>query len=192
MRGILPTETASSPATCDQLGARIVRIPRHLLLVIAHWNWKSAILSIMLRAPVFAIAAARTGLRAIAATVLVEVAVTAFNAGFLASIVQLMRNLRPLWVSASVIIIGVPLAGQVLEWWVHTCRGTPHRRAAVLVSTIISAVSALFNWYAMRQGNLLVGAERTSFLEDLRRLPQAIAGFLTVGPLWLVRKFTAS
>jgi len=192
MQRLIAIKVISPSAEPGKLRSKNPSFVRNVLLVIALWNWKSALLSIMLRAPVFAIAAARSGLRAITATVLVEVAVSAVNAGFLASIVQLMRNFRPLWVSALVIIIGVPTAGQALEWWVHAYRGTPHRHTAVLVSSVIAAVSALFNWYVMCQGNLLVGANRTSFLEDLRQLPVAIARFLSVGPLWLFRKFTAS
>jgi len=192
MQSTSHAEPALPPQRSGQPKRAITEIPRGVGLVIAHWNWKSAILSIVLRVPVFAIAAARGGLEIIAVTVLIEVAVSAFNAGFLASIVQLFCNFRPLWAAALVITVVVPVVGQGLEWWIHACRGTPHRHTAVVVSSLISLISALFNWYAMRQGTLLVGAQQRSFGEDLRRLPLAIARFLSVGPRWLVRKLTAS
>jgi hypothetical protein len=152
------------------------------------WNWKSALLSVMLRVPVFAIAAARHGLEAVAAAVLTESVVCGFNAGCYAAVVQAIRNRKPVWLTALLITVGLPAVGQVIEYEVHAWRGTPHRVIAVIISSVLSAVSSLFNWYAMKHGTLLVGGEGSDFSNDLRRLPVLLGRFLLLGPRWLLRR----
>jgi hypothetical protein len=61
-------------------------------------------------------------------------------------------------------------------------------RLAEIVSVIISGLSALFNWYAMRRGTLLVGGEGDSFGKDLRRLPRLLLNFLIVLPRRVVER----
>jgi hypothetical protein len=51
-----------------------------------------------------------------------------------------------------------------------------------MVSLMLSALSALFNWYAMRRGTLLVGGEGRGFGEDLRRLPRLMFNFFAALP----------
>jgi hypothetical protein len=158
------------------------------ITIIALWNWKSALLSVMLRVPVFAVATARRGLEAMTAAVVAEALVCAFNAGCYAAVVQAIRNRKPVWLTATVITVILPAIGQVIEFQVHSLRMTPHRVPAVIVSSILSAISSLFNWYAMRQGTLLVGDEKSSLGSDLKRLPLLIGRFLLLGPRWLLRR----
>jgi hypothetical protein len=152
------------------------------------WNWKSALLSVLLRVPVFAAVAVRKGPEAVAGAAIAEALVCAFNAGCYAALVQHIRNRRPVWLTALVIAAVLPAIGQVIEYEVHAWRGTPHRIFAVIVSSILSAISSLFNWYAMRQGTLLVGSERSSLTSDLKRLPRLLGEFLLLGPRWLLRR----
>jgi hypothetical protein len=156
--------------------------------VLALWNWKSAILSVMLRVPVFAVAAARSGLEAVAGAVFTEAVVCGFNAGCYAAVVQAIRNRKPVWLTALLITVGLPAVGQVIEYQVHVWRGTPHRVIAVIISSVLSALSSLFNWYAMKHGTLLVGGEGRDFSNDLRRLPALLGRFLLLGPRWLLRR----
>jgi len=120
--------------------------------------------------------------------VLAEAAVCAFYAGFYAAIVQYIRNRRPVWLTAFAIAAILPALGQVIEYEVHTWRATPHRIIAVIVSSILSILSSLFNWYVMRQGTFLVGRERTSFVADLRRFPQLLWRFILLVPRWLMQR----
>lgn len=152
------------------------------------WNWKSAILSIMLRVPVFAVAAARRGLAAVFLAVVVEALVCGFNAGCYAAVVQAVRDRKPVWLTALFLCIGLPALGQVIEYQVHAWRGTPHTTPAVIVSTVLAALSSLFNWYAMKRGTLLVGEEGSSFSSDLRQIPWLLYRFLLLGPRWLLRR----
>ncbi len=159
--------------------------PLNLLVL---WNWKSALLSVLLRVPVFAAATVQRGAEAVVAAVLTEAAVCAFNAGCYAAVVQVLRNRKPVWLVATVIAAVLPAIGQIIEYAVHTWHRTPHRVIAVIISSVLSAISSLFNWYAMKQGTLLVGDERSSFSADLRRLPLLIGRFLLLGPRWLSRR----
>jgi hypothetical protein len=152
------------------------------------WNWKSALLSVILRVPVFAIVTLRNGAEAVAGAILTETLVCAVYAGFYAALVQFLRNRKPVWLVATVIAVVLPALGQVFEYAVHTWHETPHRFVAVVVSSVLSALSSLFNWYAMKQGTLLVGEERSSFASDLRRIPVLIFRFILLGPRWLGRQ----
>jgi hypothetical protein len=51
----------------------------------------------------------------------------------------------------------------------------------------VSAVSSLFNWYAMKRGTLLVGAEGRSFGSDLKRLPRLLLSFVALLPQRLMQ-----
>jgi len=128
------------------------------------------------------------GLEAVWGAASAEALVCAFNAGCYAAVVQYIRNRRPVWLTAFVIAVALPAIGQVIEYEVHAWRSTPHRIFAAIISSILSAVSSLFNWYAMRQGTLLVGNERSSLVADLRRLPMLVGRFLLLGPCWLLRR----
>jgi hypothetical protein len=159
-----------------------------MLSLLLLWNWKSALLSIMLRAPVFAIVTMRHGPEAVAAAVLTEAGVCAINAGWYAAVVQVLRNRKPVWLVATVITVVLPLSGQVIEYAIHAWHQTPHRVAAVIASTVLGAIASLFNWYAMKQGSMLVGDERSSFGSDLRRFPMLLLRFFLLAPRWLGRR----
>jgi len=162
--------------------------PRSWLTSVALWNWKSAILSVAFRVPVFAAVTMRRGIDAMTAAVLAETAVCAFYAGFYAAVVQYIRNRRPVWLTAFIIAGALPALGQLLEYAVHTWRSTPHRILAVIISSILSVLSSLFNWYVMREGTFLVGRERSSFIADLRRFPLLLWRFLLLAPRWLMHR----
>jgi len=155
---------------------------------VALWNWKSAILSVAFRVPVFAAVTMRIGVDAMTGAVLAETAVCALYAGFYAAVVQYIRNRRPVWLTAFTIAVLLPALGQLLEYEVHTWRSTPHRILAVILSSILSVLSSLFNWYVMRQGTFLVGRERSSFVADLRRFPLLLWRFLLLAPRWLMHR----
>jgi len=142
----------------------------------------------MMRVPIFAIATIRRGPEVVAGAILTETAVCAINAGWFAAIVQILRNRKPVWLVATVISVVVPVCGQVIEYAIHAWHQTPHRVAAVIVSTVLGAIASLFNWYVMKHGRLLVGGERSSFASDLRSMPVLLFRFLLLGPRWLVKQ----
>jgi hypothetical protein len=157
----------------------MMRRPHQLLLL---WNWKSALLSIVLRGPIFFIAAVRHGWEAALAALFTESIFCVLSAGFYGAVVQTLKDAEPQWLTGLFLTVVMPVIFQVLEYLLHWFRGTPHLRIAEIVSLVVSAVSALFNWYAMRRGTLLVGPEGGGFGGDLRRLPRLLFGFLAILP----------
>jgi len=164
---------------------RLVLRPQQVLLL---WNWKSALLSVVLRGPIFVAAGARQGWRAALAALLTESIFCALSAGFYGAVVQILKDAEPQWLTGVFLTVVMPVTFQVLEYLLHWFRGTPHLRVAAIVSLVVSAISALFNWYAMRRGTLLVGGEGGGFGGDLHRLPRLLVGFVAVLPRKIVRK----
>jgi hypothetical protein len=146
------------------------------------WNWKSAWLSILLRAPIFVAATVRRGFRATISAALIECLFCAASAGFYGALVQSLRDAEPQWLTIVFLTIAVPAIFQVFEGLLHWLRGTPHWQIAEIVSLLVAALSSLFNWYAMRQEVLLVHGEGGSFGSDLRRLPRLLLDFVSELP----------
>lgn len=163
----------------------LLRRPQRVLFL---WNWKSAGLSILLRAPIFLAATIRGGLAATVSALLTECLFCAVTAGFYGAVVQNLRDAEPQWLTGLFLIVVVPAIFQGLEFVLHRLHGTPHLRLAEIASVAVSAVSSLFNWYAMRRGALLVGGEGRSFGSDLRRLPGLLLAFTAALPRWAGRR----
>jgi hypothetical protein len=136
----------------------------------------------VLRGPIFLVAAIHRGWQSAISALLTESIFCVLTAGFYGAVVQSLRNAEPEWLTAIFLTLLMPAVFQVLEYWLHWLRGTPHLRPAEIASVVVSAVSALFNWYAMRRGALLVGVEGRKFGSDLRRLPHLIFSFLALLP----------
>ena len=123
-----------------------------------------------------------------AGAAIAEALVCAVYAGCYAAVVQSIRNRRPLWLTAFTIAVVLPALGQVVEYEVHSWRSTPHRIVAVTISSILSVLSSLFNWYVMRNGSFLVGREQSSLSSDLKRFPLLLWRFLLLAPRWLLQR----
>ena len=189
-----PSSAASAPVARDvsaaqpSLGSALLGILRDPISVLwRRWNWKAAALSIVFRAPVYLIASFRSGWRETLAALLAESAYCAGTAGFYGAFVQAIRNAQPAWLTALVLTLFLPAFMQAVEYLVHWLRGTHHLHAVLIGSASVSAISSLFNWFAMKRGTLLVGEEGMSFKRDLRRLPLLAVSFLISGPRWLWR-----
>jgi len=157
----------------------IGRNPQSLLRL---WNWKSASLSIILRGPIFLVAAIRQGWVGVLGALATESVFCAISAGFYGAMVQSLKDAEPQWLTGMLLAVVLPVFFQGIEYVLHWFRGTPHLRIAEIVSVIVSGLSALFNWYAMRRGTLLVGGEGATLGRDLGRLPRLIFGFLALLP----------
>jgi hypothetical protein len=182
----LRTDRAPTGPRLGQLLIALLRHPQRLLLL---WNWKNALLSIILRGPIFFFAAVRQGWEAAIAALFAESIFCALSAGFYGAVMQIVKDGEPQWLTGVFLTVLMPVTFQVLEYLLHWFRGTPHLRIAGIVSLLVSAISALFNWYAMRRGTLLVGGQGGGFGGDLRRLPRLMFGFLAVLPRKIVGKF---
>jgi hypothetical protein len=171
-------DAASGPSFFEVL-FDLLRYPQRVLFL---WNWKAAWLSIILRAPIFLGVTLRRGFRVSFSAVLTECLFCAITAGFYGAVVQNLRDAEPQWLTILFLTVAIPSVFQVFEFLLHRLHGTPHLKIAEFISIAVSAISALFNWYAMRRGALLVGGEGRSFGSDLRRLPGLIFAFATALP----------
>ena len=146
------------------------------------WNWKAALLSVMLRAPIFLLATLHHGLRAMTIAVLGETLYSAAISGCYGAFVQKLRNARPLWASGLLILVVLPGVLLWFDYLLHLYSGMPNLKGGILSAAILSFFSSLFNWYLMSRGSLLVGGARRSFASDLRRMPRMVFDFVAWGP----------
>jgi hypothetical protein len=89
-------------------------------------------------------------------------------------------------------MIILPFVSHSFEFFVHWLRGTPHLKASIIASLCFTAISTLFNAYAMRRGTMAVGQHSQSIGADMRAMPRVIAGFLAAGPLWAWRSLRSN
>jgi len=165
---------------CDVL-REFVTNPRELL--IRQWNWKSALFSSTFRAGIFLCANLTAGWRAATGAMLAEFVYRAATSGFYGAITQAFRRAEPAWAAGVAAMILLPFLTHSLELAVHILRGTPKLFTSIVSSVIFTAISTLFNLYAMRRGALVVGGGSASVGADLRRMPRLIAGFVAAGPI---------
>lgn len=150
-------------------------------VLIARWNWKSAIFSSLMRGGIFFSATASAGLSAALGAMYTEFAYRSITAGFYGAVTQNFRKAEPRWQANLVAGAGVPCVSHAIELAIHTARGTPNLRANILASLCFSVVSTLFNLHAMREGVLVVGANRGSIASDIRSPLRTISTFLMSG-----------
>jgi hypothetical protein len=161
--------------------------PGRLLL---SWNWKTALLSACVRGTIFFVANLGAGLDEAIAAMAVEAALFATLAGFYGALAQSFRHARPAWAATMTVMILMPAVNHTLEYALHNANDTEKIAAGVATSISLSILSAMFNLFAMRRGVLIVGNERASLSDDLRRMPRVIFDFVIAIPraLWRMRK----
>jgi hypothetical protein len=173
------------PTTFASVFSNLVFRPWSILRL---WNWKSAVLSLSLRVPVFVAASIPRGVTTALSAAATEFLFCAATSGFYGSIAQAFRLAEPQWLTLLFLTLILPASFQVLEYFMHRTGGTPHLFLAEIGSCTISGLSALFNWYAMRRNALLVGPEGERFGADLSRLPRLLLNFIIFFPRrWLSR-----
>src|SRR5215469_6474101 len=107
--------------------AEICRQPKRFLL--DSWNWKTAALSVLFRAPVFLISTQRHGLGAMATAGIVESIFRIGITGIDAAITQAIQRAEPQWAVAFVVLAAIPAVTVALEAIVHLLAATPDLRA---------------------------------------------------------------
>ena len=145
--------------------------------LIARWNWKSAILSSIVRALIFFAATLGAGVHAAAGAALAEWVFRACTSGFYGAVTEAFVAVRPVCTGTAAALIVLPLLSHSLELLVHYTRGTPDLTRAIGSSIAFTLCSTAFNLFAMRHGLLQVGRGRPSLLADLRRLPRLLCVF---------------
>ena len=165
----------------------VTRVLRDLIrhpvdMVIRRWNWKSALLSSLVRGLIFFGVNLAAGARAAEQALITELAFRAIVSGYYGALTEAFRFAEPEWAASLAALVLLPLAGHSLEFTVHFLRGTAKLKASIFASICFTALSTLFNLYAMRRGALITGVGRESLGADLKRMPRLIIGFLAEGP----------
>ena len=160
---------------------QLVRNPGDLL--VRRWNWKSAVLSPLFRSQIFLAVNLRAGWKAALGAMAAEFAYRSLAAGFCGALTQAFRGAEPAWMAGFAVAILLPLLSHSLELLAHWLRGTPNLWASIAASVVFTAISTVFNWYAMRKGVFVVGEGSASLVADLRRIPRILFEFVVLGPV---------
>jgi hypothetical protein len=152
------------------------------------WNWKSALLSSLLRAALFFGTNLAAGLPAAIAAMKTELVSRAITSGFYGALTEAFREAEPSWAAALTVMVLLPIANHTVEFFIHWMRGTQKLLPSILASMILTAFSTLFNFYVMRRGALIVGSGRHSLGKDLLHLPTLALDFITLVPRYILRK----
>lgn len=157
-------------------------------LLIRRWNWKAAMFSSLFRGSIFFTANLSAGWRAAVGALAAEFVLRAATSGFYGALTQAFRRVEPAHLAAVTVILLLPIVTHSLEFLVHWARGTPKLVASIAVSACFTCVSTLFNLYAMRRGTLVTGDGGSGLVDDMKRMPAVIAGFLMAGPKLIRRR----
>lgn len=150
------------------------------------WNYKSAVMSSLVRAQIFLLVNLSAGLEAAVAAMLAEFVFRFITAGLYGALTQAFRHVEPARAATVTVMVLLPLVGHSLELGVHWWRGTPELAASITASVAFTALSTAFNLFAMRRGALIIGEGSRSLWHDLARMPALIAAFLIT---WRSRPF---
>ena len=177
----------SLPVSVQEALADLILNPWRRLLL--RWNWKTALLSACVRGTIFFLANIGAGLGAAIGAMGVEAALFATLAGFYGALAQAFRRAQPAWAATMTVMALMPTINHTLEYALHNASGTEKMAAGVAASISLSIFSAMFNLFAMRRGVLIVGDERASLIDDLRRMPRVVFDFVMAVPraLWRLR-----
>lgn len=150
--------------------------------LVRRWNWKSAVFGALIRGGIFFATNLSAGREAAVGAMLAEFAWRFAVTGFYGAFIQRLRKAEPAWQATLLTAVALPVMNHVIEFAIHYARGTPKLQASIVASVCFTAVSMLFNTYAMRRGYFVVGAEGRPIGRDFAAVPKIVAGFV----LWVV------
>jgi hypothetical protein len=160
--------------------------------VILRWNWKAAVLSAMLRAPIFLVAYRKEGMALAIGAALSQFLFRTVFGGVNGAIIQAFSKVEPAWHALLTVPFILACFSHIVEFFVQVAydryNGTTSGSKAITVSIIISVISAVFNLFAMRRGALLVkDEEQQSLWKDFKSFPRIIFEFLMFAPSLIYR-----
>jgi hypothetical protein len=183
----------SKPTSVTSVTAYLFRHPIESL--VWRWNWKAAVLSALLRSPIFftAYLAQKQGLWIAFGAMVAQFIFRTIFGGVNGSIIQSYSRVEPAWHAVLTIPLILTAFSHVAEFVVQTVfdtmTGTTGKGKAILISIVISVISAVFNLFAMRRGVLLVKDEsEQSIWRDLWRMPWLAFEFISFPLIWTWRR----
>ncbi len=183
----VPVPHGSEPlaATLGGAVAAVVRNP--LRWLVRHWNWKTAVLSAILRASIFFSVNLTANWDSAVSAALTELAYRAPMVGVLASISQSFRKVQPAWKASIAMMVALPTLGHGIEFTVHSLRGTEKLYESVAASVAFSMFTCLVSYWLHRRDVLIVGHGARPFLVELVQLPGELFDLLLRRPLEILR-----
>jgi hypothetical protein len=183
-------EETPSIAPKNTIGEAWSNLLRNPSLFIRYWNYKGAILSGTLRAPIFLITylVGKESLKLAIGAALVQFAFRFLFAGVGGALIQGFRRVEPPWKALLTILMVVPIISHLLEFFfqfsfAYLTGTNDHTDEAIVRSICVSIISALFTLFIMRRNVMIVGeAESKSLLHDVIRLPVLIFQFCAFIP----------
>jgi hypothetical protein len=147
---------------------------RHLL---RRWNWKTSCLSALFRGILILMANLSGGLHGAVGAMLAESCYRALTSGFYSAFTQAFRLAQPVWAASAIPMILIPVVSDGFECIMHGMRSTQRLGATVMVSVTFTAVSTMFELFAMRHGVLVMGKDSQPLAEDLKKIPLLLIEF---------------
>ncbi len=177
------------------IGEAWLNVLRDPSVFVRHWNYKGAILSGAVRAPIF-LATYLIGKESLKLALGAALAQFIFRfafAGVGGALIQSFRRVEPAWKALLSILLVVPVISHIFEYLVQSgfayyTATANHTDQAIIRSICLSIFSALFSLYIMRRNVMIVGeAESKSLLSDIIHLPLLVFDFLAFIPLEIAR-----
>jgi hypothetical protein len=195
MKEVTFQETPPVTAPKDTIGEAWSNILHDPSLFIRHWNYKGAILSGLLRAPVFLITylIGKESIKLALGAAFVQFIFRFLFAGLSGVLIQAFRRVEPAWKALATILLVIPLISHIFEFLIqfgfaYFTATNDHTDEAIIRSVCVSLISALFSLFIMRRDVLIVGeAGSKSLFSDLARLPMLIFDFIAFIPVEIAR-----
>jgi len=131
------------PLHVSEVVSELVHHPVRRL--VRQWNWKSALLSPIVRSVLVFAANASAGSANAATALAIEALYRTVIAGFCGTIVEAFRSVDPYWAGQLTVLIAVPLFSDSVDVFIHWSHGTPQLGRTVAVSLCWTIVSTAFN-----------------------------------------------
>ena len=137
------------------------------------WNWKSALVSAIGRAPIFFIANLPSGRTAALAAFATEFVYRVVAAGFYGALTEWFATRRSRQGATVAALVVLPTLAHSVEYLVHAVAGTPQIATAMAGSIAASVLTTRFSLFVMRRGLFVSGGQ--SFAADVRELTRLSA-----------------
>ncbi len=176
-------------APTNTIGEAWLSLVRDPGIFIRQWNYKGAILSGGLRAPIFLVTylLGKESIKLALGAALAQFIFRFLFAGLGGALIQAFRRVEPAWKALVAILLIVPVISHLLEFMLQFSfayfTGTSDHYEGIVRSICMSVLSALFSLYIMRRNVMIVGeAESKSLLSDIKRMPLMVYDFLAFIP----------
>lgn len=181
----MPQATDPLPTSLGEVLAAIIRHP--LLRLIRYWNWKSAVLSALLRASIFFSVNLTAGWESAVSAAGTELVYRAPVVGTLASLSQSFRRVEPAWKATLAIMVALPALAHGIEFTVHSLAGTARLYESVAASVAFSMFTSVVSYFLHRRDILVVGDGARPLLVDIFHIPGELFDMFVLKPIRRMR-----